>query len=386
MRRDNYNRMITVEIVEEPDKMKEYFAELDHMYDSGEYEASLSLEWTEALRKTHVEGAVFFLVVLKDVTELLGIVPLCIRKVKKQGLSLATLFPLAEYFNTHSDLLLKGTTGELVEVFLKALFDLRYNWDVFRINRFIESNPLLECIADKLQNSLGRHYRIRRVEPSFYIELGDSYGEYLNKRSSNFRNNIKRAAKKLRGLGEVSFRWTNEFHDFEEAYSIILAIEEESWKKKHGTAITSTKKQREFYRELWGGAYRKGRLRLCVLCLDQVPIAFEAGLLRGRKYYGVHGSYDEKFKKENPGTVLLARFLEGLVSDGVKEYDWFGEPFEWESRWTDTFRWHRSLLIYNNTMKARFFRVYNTLRDRLNHGGMDEIVLRDPRDIKPNIE
>jgi len=375
--------MITFEIVESQEKIKKYYAEWDRMFDSGEYEASLSVEWTEALRKTHLDGALYFLLVLRESTEIAGMVPLCIREVKKRGLSLSTLFPLAEYFNTHSDLLMKNKSEELAEAFLKALFTLPYRWDIFRINRFIETSPVLDCIKNNLEKNFTYDYDIRRAEPSFYIPFGNSYEEYLNKKSSNFRNNLKRASKKMDSLGKVAFLRNHDFHDVNEAYAAICSIEEKSWKQQHGTAITSTDKQREFYRVLCQGASDKGRLRFCILTLNSEPVAFEMGLLREKKYYGVHGSYDETYKKENPGTVLLAKFIEDLIHDGIREYDWFGEPFEWESRWTDQYRWHKSLIIYNKTPKAQLFFIFNTVKNIVKQNAGDRLVLRDPRDIKP---
>jgi CelD/BcsL family acetyltransferase involved in cellulose biosynthesis len=377
--------MISFEIIEELEKIKEYYAQWDQLFVSGEYEASLSLDWTQALLKTHLEGAPFFLLVLRESTEILGIVPLCIRETKKHGLSLLTLCPVAEYFNTHSDLLLKNPSKELLKVLLEALFHLKYRWDVFRINRFIKANPLLDYIEYNLRNNFAFNYDIRRAEPSFFIQLGNSYDSYLKGKSGNFRHKIKSVAKKMHSTGDVTFFREHDFSDFDEVYNVILSIEENSWKHKHGTAITSSKKQIEFYRELCRSAFKKGWLRLCILFVNHEPVAFEFGLLKREKYYCVHSSYSEKYKGANPGTVLLARFIEDLTHDGIKEYDWFGEPFEWESRWTDDFRWHKSLLIYNKTPKAKLFYIYNTLKNKLKHDIKECIVLRNPRDIKPGV-
>jgi CelD/BcsL family acetyltransferase involved in cellulose biosynthesis len=377
------SRMISFEIIEDTDKMESYFSQWDRLFDSGAYEASLSLEWTRALQETHLDGTRFFLLVLRDSTEILGMVPLCIRTIRKQGLSLSTLYPLSEYFNTHSDLLLKNPSEKVTNAFLKAIFSVRYKWDVFRINRFVETSPVLGIIECNLKNDFDCNYVIRREEPSFFIPLANSYNDYLEKKNSHFRNNLKRVSRKMHSLGNVAFLSNRDFQDFAEAYGLVLSIEEKSWKHKNGTAMTSTEKQRAFYRTLCKGAFDKGRLRLSILTLNNEPIAFEMGLLKDNKYYSVHGSYDEKFKKENPGTMLLAKFIEDLIHDGIKEFDFFGEPFEWERNWTDQFRWHTSLAIYNNTLKAKLLFLYHAARKKLEHGEQDRLVLRNPRDIKP---
>ena len=375
--------MISFEIINELNKIEEYYSEWDQMFDSGDYEASLSLDWTLALLKTHLEEDTFFLMVLRDPIEIVGIVPLCIREVRKHGISLLTMMPMSEYFNTHSDLLLKNASKELLRVLLQGISSSKDKWDIFRINRFVETNPILESITRNLRNNFDFNYDIQRAEPSFFIELDDSYEDFLGKRSSNFRYQIRRGGKRIRTLGDVTFLRTQDFNDFDEAYKIVLAIEEKSWKHKHGTAISSTEKQREFYRELGRRAFNRRWLRLCILCLKDQPIAFEMGLVKCKKYYGVHGSYNEEFKKWNPGTALLARFIEDLIHEGIEEYDWFGEPFEFQRRWTDKFRWHESLLMYNNTPKANVFRIFNAFRAKIQRNPREEVVLRNPRDIKP---
>lgn len=375
--------MISYEIIKKLDRIEEYYPQWDQMFESGEHEASLSVDWTRALLKTHLEGASFFVIVLRDSTQVHGIVPLCIREVRKHGLSLLTMFPIAEYFNTHSDILLKNSSKELSRILLEALFSVEYKWDVFRINRFVETNPLLDSITHNLKDNFAYKYDTQRAEPSFFMELDNSYEDFLGKRSANFRYQIKRVTKRMRSLGDVHFLRNQDFGDFDKAYNIILSIEQKSWKHKHGTAIGSTEKQREFYRELGRRAFKRRWLRLCILCLKDQPIAFEMGLVKNKKYYGVHGSYDEEFKKWNPGTTLLARFIEDLIHEGIEEYDWFGEPFEFQRRWTDKFRWHESLLLYNNTPKANLFRIFNALRDKIQRNPHEEVVLRNPRDIKP---
>ncbi len=375
--------MVYFEIIEELGKIKQYYSKWDELFISCDCEASLSIEWTQALLETHLRDARFFLVVLKRSDEIVGIVPMCIRKARRFGLSLLTLMPVAEYFNTHSDLLLTEISDELIEALLQVLSGSKYEWDIFRMNRLVESNPLVKRIASGLRKRSAFRFDLRKAEPSFFIELDGSYEEFLAKRSTNFRHKLKSVAKRINALADVTFSKTEDFKKFADAYEIILSIEKNSWKHPHGTAITCSEKQREFYRVLGQSAFDKGRLRLCILRRNGDPIAFEMGLVKNKKYYGVHGSYDEKFKNENPGTALFARFIEDLCHDGINEYDWFGEPFEFQSRWTDKLRRHTSLLIYNKTPKAKLFFIFNKIREGVRGDGQAQVRLHDPRGVRP---
>lgn len=372
--------MTSFEIVDGREDIKQYYPQWEDLFACGNYESSLSVAWTEALLTSHLEGCRPFLIVLRDSTGLAGLVPLYVKEIKKSGATLLTLCPVSEHFNTHSDLLIKEPSNDLAATFLKAVFSLSVKWDVFRMNRFVDGQPLLSSLEAFLRNNSRYKYQIERAEPSLFIQLGSNYDEYLKTVSGKFRYKLKRASRQLYSTGELSFINTYECRDFDNAFESILAIERTSWKHKNGTGISSTEKQRQFYRDLCRREFTEGRWRVWLLYVNHTLSAYEMGLVNHRKYYSVHGSYNEAFRKDNPGTVLLARVIEDLIQDGINELDFFGEPFEWQRYWTDKVRWHRSLLIYNHGLKARGFYVFGQLKDRLRSARKeDELVWRRPR-------
>ena len=285
---------------------------------------------------------------------------------------------MSEHFNTHSDLLLKDPSYELTAAFLKAVFSLKVKWDVFRTNRFVEGQPLLGSLECALKGGIGYKYNVDMADPSFFITLGRSYDNYLNTRSGKFRYKLKHAKHKLDSTGDLLFVRDHDCQDFDRVFESILTVEEASWKHKNGTAISSTEKQRRFYKELCGREFKEKRLRFWLLCVNHTPIAYEMGLVNHKKYYSVHGSYNEECKKENPGSVLLARVIEDLIENGIEELDFFGEPFEWQRYWTDNMRWHRSVVIYNHTVKARVFYMFNRLKSKVKVSKGGALVLRQP--------
>ncbi len=362
--------------------MEQYYPQWEELLAAGNHESSLSIPWTEALLHSYIEGA-FSLIVLSDSSGIAGLVPVYVKKTKRHGMSLSTLSPVTEHFNTHSDLLLRHSSTEVAEAFLRALLSVKVKWDVFRINRFVMGHPLLESLECVLKSKLHYAYRIQSEEPSFFIKFGAGKDEYPKAVSGKFRYNLRSYLNKLRAAGEVSFLSIRDFQDVDMAFDTMLRIEEASWKHKHGTGISSTAKNRQFYRELCRGEFKCGRLRVAMLYLNQTPLAYEMGLINGKKYYSVHGSYDEEYKKNSPGIVLLAQVIDGLIQEGVEELDFFGEPFEWQENWTDKYRWHRSLLIYNRSLKAKVFQLATRLKSTSRPVKEDKLVLRNPRDITP---
>jgi CelD/BcsL family acetyltransferase involved in cellulose biosynthesis len=375
--------MISFEVLEGREAIKRYYPQWEELFASGSYESSLSIPWNEALLHSYIEDSALRLIVLTDSAGIAGLVPLYVKEIKKGGMSVLTLLPVAEHFNTHSDLLLRDSSTELTEAFLKAVLSVKVKWDVFRINRFVIGHPLLQSLEHVLKSEFHYAYRIQSEDPSFFIKLGNSKDEYLKTVSGKFRHNLKNHLKNLRQVGEVSFLSIRDFQDLDKVFDTMLCIEKTSWKHKHGTGISSTERSRQFYKELCRGESKYGRLRVGMLCLNHTPIAYEMGLVNGKKYYSVHGSYDEGCKKNGPGVVLLAQFIEGLIQEGIEELDFFGEPFEWQQNWTDKYTSHRSILIYNRNPKAKFFHLFTRLKSTLRPEKNDKLVLRNPRDITP---
>ena len=376
--------MISFEIIHDKERIVDFQKHWDQLFDSGDYEASTSFDWTQALLKTHLKGNPFSLIVLRDSTEILGIVPLVISRTNKYGFSFSTIFPISEYYNTNSDLLLKKSTDEIIEIFLRALFSLPTRWDVFRVIRFIETNPLLAHMEHYLRK-VSIKYQMRKEEPSFFLNLDGDFNDYLKKRSGNFRYNLNRKEKKMKALGKVKYKRNEDFQNVADAYNSLLYIEENSWKQKHGTAITAVKKQSEFYRELCESTFKNGWLHLRFLFLNNEPVAYNLGLVKHKRYYLLKLSYNEKFKRVSPATVLMAWVLKDLIQEGIKEYDFAGEPYEYERQWTDELQWHKSLIIYNDTFNGKMLSIYHRLNRKIKtFKKQAEFEYHNPKDIKPS--
>ncbi len=377
--------MIHYEIITKKDRIFEYQGIWHQLFDSGEHEASTSFEWTHALLQTHLkENDVFLLMVLKDSQEVVGLVPLIVSQTKKYGLSILNLFPISEYYNTHSDLLLKDQSDELIEAFMSGLFSLPYRWDVFRVGHLVETNPILEHIERYLKET-SKKYDFEREEPSFFLTLDESFDDYLRKRSGKFRNYLKRMTKKIERMGHVTFLKLRDYDGVSDAYTHLMLIEERSWKHDRRTAISSVKKQANFYKTLCDAANERGRLHLLFLCLNNEPIAYNMGLIKDKKYFYLKTSFVEDLRQVSPSTILRAKLVEDLILGGTRYFDFPGEPYAWERQWTEELRWHKSLLIYNDTAKAKLLSAYNDLRHSMtNRDDDNQVKYHNPLDIKPD--
>ncbi|MFN8008885.1 MAG: GNAT family N-acetyltransferase [Terriglobia bacterium] len=291
--------------------------------------------------------------------------------------------PISELYGTHSDLLLEENGKDLAVRFFREIFQFERRWDVFVLWRLLEQSTLFSQIKSYLEESCIR-YKLKREEPSFFITLDCSFDEYLKRRSSKFRNYLRRMEKKLSSCGKVEVKFFGNYDKNNSCFEEILAIERRSWKQNHRTSIASVGKQEIFYRNLYELSSKNGRWHLLIMYLDGRAIAYDMGIVNKGTYYYLKTSFDEGFRNYSPATVLRAQLIRDLISRGVNYFDFPGEPYEWESQWSNELRWHYSIVIYNSNMKATLLSVINRLRDKLRGEVVqDTIRYHDPLDTRP---
>jgi CelD/BcsL family acetyltransferase involved in cellulose biosynthesis len=355
----------------------------DALFSSRPHQPCVSFAWATALMRNHLAArSDWFIVVLRRNERIVGIVPMMTVEERLLGSRVVTLQPIHELYKTHGDLLLSEPGEELVNAWLSALRQVEARWDLLRMSRILERDAL----AGSLEHALRRQqlrYRLRVEAPSFHLPLPASYAEYLTQRSGKFRNHLKRAEKKLLALGKLELIRTATAAALDRDYAELLAIERHSWKHEHGTAISAVSHQAGFYRDLCQSAMAAGMLHLTLLSLQGAAIAYNLGLVVNGCYFYLKTSYRQEHRLNGAATVGRAKLIESIIAEGVTEFDFPGEPYEWEQQWTGDLRWHRSLLVYNETLTGRVVGLANALKDCVRRGRDErKVVFADARELK----
>lgn len=373
--------MISAEVIWDSGQcggLAEDWASIDQI---GLCEPSTSLAWARALAATHVQASdIAFVVSLRSAGRVVGLVPGIIRREYVAGtVAVNAMYPLCDLTTFHSDILRASDQPGLVTAFMEAVAALPGQWDVLRFGRLIESGPIARQFAEYLAGSRLAH-RIRCEQPSFFLELGESYEQFLAGRSAKFRNHLRRKARQLAAAGRLQILRAGRDLDVEEAYRHLLSIEERSWKHAHGTAVSAVPHQREFYRLLCDGLADRGQLHMLLMFLDDTPIAYDLGIVVADRYSYLKTSFVEGMRRFSPATVLRARLVEALIAEGVRSLDFPAEPYLWEKQWTETQRWHASVLVFNRTPKALLYRFLVRAREVFRRAqDTRTVVYTDPR-------
>ncbi len=374
----------------EPEDLSLFAADWERLYLARSHEPSVSLEWTEALRNHHLRGAErFHLLSGQEHGRTRLLVPLVSERLSVGGLPLRSLRALSELSNTHSDLLCDSLDDVIGESLVDALRQRVPDWDILRFARVLEDSTLDRVLTRAVAHS-ALPARFRLEAPSFFLALPDNFDTYLRGRSAHFRTSLRRMEKHLSARGTLRFLKVDCAADFSDAYQTLLEVERTSWKHDHGTAISAVPHQTGFYRQMAAGALDAGRLHLTFLYLDDIPVAYNLGLLSHGNYHYLKTSFHEAYRRDGVATVARARLIRMLVEEGVRVFDFPGEPYEWETQWTQDLRWHRSVVICNNTAMGRMYHMLSSLRDRLRPRGQERSVtycdpraLKAPRDARP---
>ncbi|MDP1768789.1 MAG: GNAT family N-acetyltransferase [Nitrospirota bacterium] len=377
--------MVLAEIHRGRAMLSQLKADWDRLVEHGNNQPSASFEWTEALMESHVqESDDLVFVVLRRRNTVIGIVPLVLRPMKQLGQTVITAFPVSELSNTHSDLLIEEVSESVLTAFVDALYCQDLRWDVFNMTRLLEGEPLGELWC-RILRQRRKAFEFTSAQPSFFLRLDQTFEGYLRRRSSSFRNALKRTERKLMSQGRLEIRNQGDFTDIDEAYQVLLSIEHRSWKQAHGTSIAAVSRQTVFYRYLCERTFQRNWLHLGFLFLDDRPIAYNLGLIVNDTYFYLKTSYDYAERPLSPSTFLRAKLVEELIGRGVRQFDFPAEPYEWESQWTDEMRWHRSLTLFAPSAKGFACRVYRRARAFLRESDCHQVQYVNPRDSKSRL-
>jgi CelD/BcsL family acetyltransferase involved in cellulose biosynthesis/predicted ATP-grasp superfamily ATP-dependent carboligase len=161
--------------------------------------------------------------------------------------------------------------------------------------------------------------RVLRSEISPAIALADegSWEDYLAARSSNFRQQVRRRARRLsRDLG-VTFRLADDPARLDADFDTLVALHEARWA---GGSSAFAGVRRSFHRDFAAAALRAGWLRLWMAEADGTAVAAWYGF----RFAGVESYYqsgrDPGWERHSVGAGLLEHSIREAFIDGMREY------------------------------------------------------------------
>ena len=153
------------------------------------------------------------------------------------------------------------------------------------------------------------------AEASPILRLDRGWDGYLEGRSPNFRQQVRRRERNLERQHAVRFRLAVDADRLQDDMTLLFELHRARWAS--GSAFT---RWQPFHRDFAASALERGWLRLWFLELDDRPMAAWYGF----RFAGVESYYqagrDPAAGEEAVGSVLLAHSIREAAADGMREY------------------------------------------------------------------
>jgi CelD/BcsL family acetyltransferase involved in cellulose biosynthesis len=162
---------------------------------------------------------------------------------------------------------------------------------------------------------LGGRRLAEETSPLVRFDAGGWEG-YLRTRSANFREQVRRRARKLAREHRVAYRLSDGSRNLDHDLDLLFQLHDARW----SGAPTNFTARAAFHRAFAPVAAEQGWLRLWLLEVDGAP----AAALYGFRYAGVESYYqagrDPALDDYRVGFVLLAHAIRQAANDGIREY------------------------------------------------------------------
>ena len=284
-----------------------------------------TFDWLEVYWKHFGAGQhLRTLLVYEDDEQLAGIVPLVVRREKRRCGNVKLLtFPLDDWGSYYGPI--GADPAQLLIEALRHVRRTRCDWHVISLRWLDESE---ESWRPALKEAGLYAYRsVRAVTSVSMLEQG--WDAYFDSRSSKWRNNYRRAVRRLAELGEpqlVRYRPRGAAHQETDPrwdlYEACLQVAGNSWQasSQDGTTI-SHDSIADYLRDTHEVACRLGAADVNLLMLHGSPVAFAYNYYFDRSVYGLRIGYDPQWAKYAVGMQLYVKIFQDSCERGDVRYD-----------------------------------------------------------------
>jgi len=196
----------------------------------------------------------------------------------------------------------------------------------------LPGSKLMRSVA----GTFSRRFEVVRLAPAILrsASLAGGVDGFLSRRSSRFRYNLRRAARRA-AEGGVSFERQRPscVAEAEAVYERMLRVEQASWKGIARCGMAEPQAS-DFYRLMLRRLSASGSARVIFARNGERDIGFVFGGIAGPYYRGQQFSYADECRALSIGNLLQLEQIGWLCEDGVARYD-MGPRMDYKLHWTE---------------------------------------------------
>ena len=317
-----------------------------------------SLEWLEVYWKHYGAKQQLKVLTVQHGGEIVGIVPLVVRKERtKIGTLRYLTYPL-DYWGSFYSALGADPHAILAEG-LEFLRKSRRDWDLIDL-RWLGVTPT-DCqqTADLL-TATGETPVCHLLDQTAVIQMPENWEAYLASRTGKWRNNLKRWQRKADELGEVTYlRYRPEGDPRWDLFDQCVAVAEASWQgdSSDGTTISHESIQ-PFIRDCHEAAAARGCVDLNLMYLNQKPVAFGYNYCYQGRVFGMRVGYDPAVKSCSAGSLMYAHMISDACHRGDDYFDLGPGSLDCKRQvWTDVLPIYRLTCYRKYSLPQQLMRI-----------------------------
>jgi CelD/BcsL family acetyltransferase involved in cellulose biosynthesis len=192
----------------------------------------------------------------------------------------------------------------------RLLAERRGDWNVMLAERLAP--------AEGWAGMLGGTVVHREESPTLQVG-GRSFDEFLASRSKNFREQVRRRARKLAREHEVVFRLADAT-TLEADLDTLFRLHDARWSESEEETSAFDEQRRAFHGAFARHALERGWLRLWVLEAGGQAVATWYGFRFAHIDWYYQSGRDPEWERQSVGFVLMAHTIAGAFDDGMLEY------------------------------------------------------------------
>jgi CelD/BcsL family acetyltransferase involved in cellulose biosynthesis len=205
------------------------------------------------------------------------------------------------------------------------------DWDLCSLNTVSENSVMSSALMNELERTNWPF--ISGTCPNSKINLPESWLQYVQRLSPNFRPLVTRYPHKLARRYEVRIRRCEERNDLPTALEAFFSLHTKRWNLADQPGSFGSVERREFYQHVSQCFLHRGWLELWILQLNGAAAAAQFCFRYGDTVYALQEGFDPEFAADKVGYALRSAMLKHFIETGVARYDFLGGLAEHKQKW-----------------------------------------------------
>jgi CelD/BcsL family acetyltransferase involved in cellulose biosynthesis len=159
---------------------------------------------------------------------------------------------------------------------------------------------------------------------------GHTFDSYLATLGSSHRANVRRRIRAIGQQFDMRLDRVTAHRERQDALAALAAWSERRWKDAGGSTAFITPAVRAFQDQVTARALEQGWLLMYVLRLNDKAAAVMYGFHYGRRFYFYQHGFDDRYRAQSLGLVLMGLTIRAVIDEGAREFDmlWGVEPYK----------------------------------------------------------